>query len=138
MTNLSWLELTAEYQKTISRLEKELTPHIQTADLYSPIPSTEEISLHLKNQRIRSYLNNCRQAQKEIGLRRGEKVKEVWLQSLSKNEREVFVRYYQEQKNFYVISEELHIPILQVEQIVNRSMKKILKAVKDFKETEGE
>ncbi|HWO75555.1 MAG TPA: sigma factor-like helix-turn-helix DNA-binding protein [Bacillus sp. (in: firmicutes)] len=130
MEKTNWLELNAEIKNSISLLEKMLTPNVKITDLDSPFPSTEQLSHHLHNQRIRSYLSNCREQEKYLGIRKGEKVKSSWLERLSLEEQEVFVKYYEQKKTFSQISTEVGLKEDEVKEYFNRSLKKVIKKLK--------
>jgi len=136
MESKKWLEIRAEYQTTIFDLKKMIAPHQITSDLSNPFVSLDHTKEFLRNQRIRSYLNNCREAHKTLGLRKGEKVEEYWLERLTKTEREVFIRFYEQKLDATEIAKELGIKTNQVKAFFNSSMKKVLKQIRQFQREE--
>ncbi|MDP4086572.1 MAG: sigma factor-like helix-turn-helix DNA-binding protein [Bacillota bacterium] len=124
-----WLELQAEYQETISDLEKMLVPTQMTSDLSNPFIDVQQTKQFLYNQRIRSYLNTCREANKMIGLRKGEKIETKWLERLDEKEREVFIKFYEQKKSISEIAKEIGLKENKVRDYFNRSMKKVLKRI---------
>ncbi|GIN41401.1 sigma-70 region 4 domain-containing protein [Heyndrickxia oleronia] len=129
MEDKNWLEMRAEYDAAISKLEKMLIPQQTTTDLSTPFVSIEQTTIYLRNQRIRSYLNNCREANKSLGIKKGEKIADHWLERLSETERKVFSKFYEQKKSVSQISIEMGLKEDKVKEYFRRSMKKVIKEI---------
>lgn len=131
MVDKTWIEIKASLYETISSLEKELQSEQTTTDLLNPFVSTDKIETEVRNHHIRSALTNCRQAQKAIGLRRGERISEEWLKYLDKEEEEVFVRFYEKKNRVSEIACDLGIKEADIQKHFNRSIKKIINYIRE-------
>ncbi|MCF6094330.1 hypothetical protein L1765_10180 [Microaerobacter geothermalis] len=122
-----WLEIHASYRAYIRQLQTMIEEESILANKINP----NSLLKRLRNQRIRTYINLCRESYIKLGMRIGEEPEAWWLERLSPIEKEIFLLRYQNRLNFKEIEEHTGFQRSEAKQYFERSIRKVLETMLD-------
>lgn len=131
-----WTDLDNAYKNYLKRVHKQYVQKLKEKiveqnddNIFSPALSDTQIQTILANERIRSYINNCRNNFQPVGISLGSKSKSWWLDRLDPTEKKIFLLAYEKQKSIEEISKVEKLDFMKTKKYFNQSIDKIIQSL---------